>query len=346
MTAADGEAGYRLIREMNPDLILLDLSLPLLDGTEVCRKARASGITTPIVMLTARGDEADRVFGLEDGADDYVTKPFSIRELIARIRAILRQRRDWLQDRAHFDRDLRKAAEVQRRLLPQAFPPLATLDYAGSCHPASGVGGDYFDVIDLGPGKVGLVVADVCGKGVPAALLTASIHATVRSCAAPAGDRCDRLLQEVNGLLYGRIDSGRFATMFYGVYDDATRTLVYANAGHPPPVCVTSDGASRELVEAGTPLAMFPTLEPFRATIRLAAGDTLLIFSDGIVEALDAQGDEFRTDRLVHLARHAASVESLHQEIVAAVDRHSAGLPPADDITLLVARGRGDEAAR
>ena len=342
VSTSDGADGYRMIRETNPDLILLDLTLPSLDGTEICRRARSSGITTPIVMLTARGDETDRVLGLEDGADDYVTKPFSIRELVARVRAILRQRREWLQERAHLDRDLRKAAEVQRRLLPQASPPVATLDYAGSCQPASLVGGDYFDFIDIAPGRVGLLVADVCGKGIPAALLTASIHAAMRSSAPLADTRCADLLQEVNTLLYQSTDPSRFATMVYAVYDDATATLTVANAGHPPPLHVAAAGHVLELDGGGPPLGMFEALAISLRTVALAPGDWLVMFSDGVLEAADVDDGEFGIDRLVELVTRtcATTADALRAEIVAAVEQHTRGRPPADDVTVVVARGR------
>jgi phosphoserine phosphatase RsbU/P len=125
---------------------------------------------------------------------------------------------------------------VQQRLFPQHRPALATLDYAAYCQPALGMSGDYYDFLDLGSGRLGLLVADVVGKGVPAALLMASIHAAIRTRAALFQNRCGELLSDLNTLLYESTDPGMYATVFYAVYDESSRVLTYANAGHQPPV--------------------------------------------------------------------------------------------------------------
>ena len=234
IAATDGETGYRLIREQKPDLILLDLMLPKLNGYDLCRRVRAEGFNTPIVMLTARGQEADRVLGLDLGADDYVSKPFSVRELLARIRAILRQRRVLLRDHGDFEEEVRVASDVQKRLFPQFQPLLATLDSVGICLPARGVSGDYYDFIDLSAGKLGMVVADVAGKGVSAALLVASLHACIRTHAPLLGDRCGEVVARVNALLYEATDTERFATLFYAVYDAFYDTSEFRVSRLPP----------------------------------------------------------------------------------------------------------------
>src|SRR6516164_7570245 len=171
------------------DLILLDVMLPHKDGFEVCRELRQTGVSTPIVMLTAKSGEFDKVLGLDLGADDYVTKPFSPRELRARIRAALRHQPGEPAN-PDLQRQLRVAREVQQRFFPTHRPLLATLDYAAFCQPALGMSGDYYDLLDLGNGRLGLLVADVVGKGVPAALLMAFIHAAIRTHAPFFQDRC------------------------------------------------------------------------------------------------------------------------------------------------------------
>ena len=167
--ARDGEAASRRAREQPFDLIILDVMLPSKDGFEVCRELRRAGLQTPVILLTAKTQESDKVLGLDLGANDYVTKPYSPRELRARVRAIFRQQQGLLAESGRLDQEVRIAAEVQQRLFPQVRPPLATLDYAGYCHPARHVSGDYYDFLDLVPGKLGLLVADVAGKGISAA---------------------------------------------------------------------------------------------------------------------------------------------------------------------------------
>ena len=343
-TASDGEAGYRLIREKDPDLVILDLMLPKLNGYEVCRRIRAEGYTTPIVMLSAQGQEADRVFGLDLGANDYVTKPLSVRELLARVRAIFRMHQEQLSERRHFEHEIHIASEVQRRLFPQSRPALASLDYVGCCQPASGVGGDYFDFLELAPGKLALVVADVAGKGVSAALLMASLHGCVRANAPLFGEQCSALLTKVNALLYEATGAERFATLFYGVYDDATHRFTYINAGHPSPLLIHRGAASvpafRKLDSNAPPVGIFLTLSPLQQSVQLLPEDWLLIFTDGLTEALNGEDEEFGTDRLLKVfsSNCYRTATEMRDVILTEVDRHAGGRPPSDDRTLIVAR--------
>lgn len=356
LTAGNGEVGYRLIRERNPDLVILDVMLPGLNGFELCRKVRGEGCTTPILMLTAKSQEDDRVLGLDFGADDYVIKPFSLRELIARVRAIFRQEKDRQVERKHFDQEMRIAAEVQQRLFPQRQPRLTTLDYAGSCWPAGGVSGDTYDFLELAPGKLGMLLADVCGKGMSAALLMATVQACVRTHGPILGNRCcDDVMARVNAILYEAIDSGRFVTMFYAVYDDASRRLTYANAGHPSPL-VLHRRAMAELYESNRvpnassqscarldsstpPLGIFSELAPSQQVIDLSAGDWLLIFSDGIPEAANDAGQEFGADRIAEVvAQHMdGPAAEARDAVLRDVLRHCGGQPQRDDMTLIVA---------
>src|SRR5215475_2682708 len=236
LTAADGEAGYQTLCEHSPDLVILDLMLPKLSGYELCKRVRGEGFNAPILMLSARSQEGDRVLGLDLGANDYVTKPFSLRELLARVRALLRHEREHRLDEERLSEELRMASRVQRELLPRGLPAVTGIDYAGICLPARGVSGDYYDFLPLGNGKLGMLLADVSGKGMSAALLGASLHASVRANAPAAGECCGEVLAKANGLLFETTTPERFATVFYGVYDAARRTLTFANAGHYPPM--------------------------------------------------------------------------------------------------------------
>ena len=348
VTASDGERAYRLIHEVHPDLIVMDVMLPGIWGDELCRRVRAEGVTTPIVLLTARAEESQRVDGLDGGADDYVSKLFAIRELSARIRSILRNRRESAGAHQHLIHDLRVASEVQARLLPQTRPALRTLDCAGLCRPAQAVGGDYFDHLSVGDDQLALIVADVAGKGMPAALLMASLHGHLRAKAPACGVRVDHALASVNEFLYKEADGSRYATLFYAVYDDRTRVLRYVNAGHPPPIVFNGAGNLRMLSATTPPAGLFADVyvgSGFSRTVeelQLHAGDWLIISSDGVTEAASPRGEEFGQDRFVDIARRHRheSPEGMCDAVLEAVAAFAAGAPQADDMTVLAARVR------
>jgi sigma-B regulation protein RsbU (phosphoserine phosphatase) len=306
LTAADGEAGYRMLSEHSPDLVILDLMLPKLSGYDLCRRARSEGFHAPILMLSARSQEADRVMGLDLGANDYVSKPFSLRELLARVRALLRHEREHRQGEEGLNRELEMAAKVQQDLLPRAFPNVPGLDYAGVCRPARGVSGDYYDFLPLGDGKLGFLLADVSGKGISAALLGASLHAAVRTNVRSGEADCGRVLAKANRLLFETTAPERFATVFYAVYDAATRKLTYANAGHCPPMLVRKDSCTR-LESLTPPLGMLPELAEIEREVQLVPGDWLLVFSDGVTEAADQNGVEFGEEGLLRAFHRAGA---------------------------------------
>ncbi len=341
--ARDGEAASRRAREQPFDLIILDVMLPYKDGFEVCRELRRAGLQTPVILLTAKTEESDKVLGLDLGANDYVTKPYSPRELRARVRAIFRQQQGLLAESGRLDQEVRIAADVQQRLFPQVQPRLATLDYAGYCHPARRVSGDYYDFMRLAPGKLGLLVADVAGKGISAALLMASMHACIRTHATVFGERCGEVVTEVNALLYGATDPDRFATLFYGIYDDATRRLTYSNAGHEPALLVRAGEPQPTCVRLGAgtpPVGIFATLPAVQSTVELERGDWLAIFSDGIPEALNQKEEEFGRERLLEIlvGNRQRSAGEMRDAILGEVTKFSDGGPQSDDLTLIVAR--------
>ena len=345
LTACDGETAYRLMRDQQPDLVVLDVMLPLLSGVEVCRRIRGEGMTLPIVMLTALCEESQRVTGLDAGADDYVIKPFMLGEFLARVRGLLRHRREWHVERDQLRRDVRSAAEVQQQLLPRSKPATATIDLSGACRPALGVGGDYFDFIEVGPHLWGLVLADVAGKGIPAALTMASLHAVVRTEAPRFERRCADFMSRINAVLHGTIQAGRYATMFYGLYDDDARTLSYVNAGHPAPLVIRRDAAATTVVALDAcvpPVGMFPVMRAQEHLLQLSPGDWLAAYSDGVSEALDVTEEEFGKSRIVTLvAENAGSTaDAMLGLIEEAVLCHTAGRPQHDDITLVIGRAQ------
>ena len=344
LTASDAERAYRLIHDERPDLVLMDVMLPGMWGSELCRRVRAEGVTTPIVMLTAKGDESDRVVGLDLGADDYVSKPFGVRELCARIRSILRSRRDAAGDHDRLAHELQSAADVQRTLFPRQRPALRTLDCAGVCQPASAVGGDYFDYVPIDRARVALALADVAGKGMPAALQMASLHGVIRAQAAPMAARLEELLTTINSLLHRDQDWGRpsYATLFYGVYDDVTQILEYVNAGHPAALVVRANARLGHFSLDATcpPVGMFETIAAAPARIQLEAGDWLFVYSDGATEAVNANGDEFGRQRLIDFVSRCEhdSARSLCEGVLEALAQYRGDVRQHDDITVLGAR--------
>ncbi len=339
LTASDGEAGYRSLCDNQPDLVILDLMLPKLSGYDLCRRVRGEGFNAPILMLSARSQEGDRVLGLDLGANDYVSKPFSLRELLARVRALLRHEREHHLDEERLNSELKLAEKVQQELFPRVLPHAPGLDYAGICRPARGVSGDYYDFLPLGDGKLGLLLADVSGKGMSAALLGASLHAAVRANASAAGDRCGEVLAKANTLLYDTTAAERYATVFYGVYDPASRVLTYANAGHCPPM-VLRQGTCIRLDSITPPAGILPVLPALQNSIELTQGDWLLIFSDGIPEAPDENGEEFGDDGLLGALGRlgGGTAAGVCEGIVNEVRNHVREQRQPDDITVIAVK--------
>jgi phosphoserine phosphatase RsbU/P len=256
-----------------------------------------------------------------------------------RLAAVIAERMEAERRAAH---ELEIAREVQARLLPQRAPAFDSLDYAGICIQAREVGGDYYDFLYLGPGRLGLVLADISGKGISAALLMASLQASLRSHYAQAPDDLPRILRGVNRTFFDSTETSRYATLFFGVYDEAAARLRYANCGHLPPVLLRPDGSVQRLMPTASVIGLFDEWQCEIREIDLGQGDTLIAFSDGVVEALDANGVEFGEERLVDLLRQQTSLSAdlVVKSVVGAVQRHS-GPVPFDDFTLIVARSHG-----
>jgi serine phosphatase RsbU (regulator of sigma subunit) len=333
LTAANGIEGYRLVRENQPDLVILDLMLPGMDGFEICRQMRHSGLVTPVVMLTARDQETARIQGFDAGADDYVTKPFSIGELMGRVRAILR-RSEGRSDVAS-QHELDEARRIQERLLPSKIPQIRGLQIAGTSRPARIVGGDYFDVLKFNAHTVGVCIADVCGKGMPASLLMANLQATVK---AYASERIPphKLCEKVNRALCENMASGRFVTLFYAVVDAKKKLFTYCNAGHNPPLVFSPGNSPQRLSRGGAVLGIFDHWQYEEEEIRLNSGDRVLMYTDGVTESRNAEGEEFGESQILDLVCRLPGGDAamLADEVVEAATRFSHG-SFEDDLTVV-----------
>jgi sigma-B regulation protein RsbU (phosphoserine phosphatase) len=332
LTASDGEAGYRLVQEHQPDLVILDLLLPRMDGYEICSEIRRHGLATPILMLTAQDQELSRVHGFDAGVDDYVTKPFSIRELLGRVRAILR-RSEGRSDLAN-QRELDRARQVQQRLLPAEIPQLAGFHIAGTWIPARITSGDYFDVFALDERAAAVCIADVCGKGMPAALLMSNLQAAVKSLATSAM-RPRELCGQIDRLMRRNIAENGFISFFYAVLESQPKRMTYCNAGHNPPILVFGEAVSR-LECGGGLLGVFEPSPYDEQQIQLRSGDHVLLYTDGVTESRNAAGEEFGEERLLDLVRgfESNNAAALADDVVVAARRFSHGRVE-DDLTVV-----------
>jgi phosphoserine phosphatase RsbU/P len=235
------------------------------------------------------------------------------------------------------NREIEIAREVQQRLFPQSFPAVANLEYAGYCRPARGVGGDYYDFLGLPGGRFGLAIGDVSGKGVPAALLMASLQASVRG--QSGSGNVAELMTTVNRLVCDVSPENRYATFFYGQYDPVSRRLIYSNGGHNSPMVLRGAEVLR-LETGGPPVGLFPFSRYQQDEVQLEAGDLLIFFTDGISEAENPAQDEWGEEPLI-VATRSVSGElpaRIIERLMVEADRFANGAPQHDDMTLVIAK--------
>jgi sigma-B regulation protein RsbU (phosphoserine phosphatase) len=349
VTADSPAALLRTARTGGFDLILADLNYTRdttsgQEGMDMLASLEEQGNTAPVVVMTAWGNVDLAVEAMRRGACDFIQKPWDNNRLLATIRKQAEPER-----RRHSELEI--AANVQQKMFPRKLQRLDSLDYAGHCVPAREVGGDYYDFLDASlvtqsdrttsPLRaIGFVLADVSGKGVPAALLMANLQACFRSQAPEALQRPSAMLRIVNKHFYESTTAERFATLFFGVYDDRTRKLRYVNCGHCPPFLLRANGEIDRLGPTATPLGAFADWKCREAEAELRVGDTLLLYSDGVTEAGIEGAEEFGEDRLTHALRvnQWQPAEALVQAVVDDVADFSAG-SRSDDVTVVGLRG-------
>jgi len=241
--------------------------------------------------------------------------------------------------RERISREIEIAREVQERLFPQSLPEIEGLDYAGACRPAQEVGGDYFDFLKLAGGEFGFAIGDVSGKGISAALLMASLQASIRSQTLSGNHDLAGLMTNVNRLIYDSSASNRYATLFYAQYDPASRMLRYVNAGHNPPFVLRANTVIP--LDTGGPvvgLLQQPRYE--QGSLVLEPADLVVCYTDGISESLNAAEQEWGEQRLIETTRswRAASAGQILDHIMDAATKFAAGAPQHDDMTLVIVR--------
>lgn len=334
----DGTQGLsRAVRE-SPDLVILDVMLPGLNGFEVCERLKKEGFSAPIFMLTALGDEKAKLRGLGLGADDYLPKPFSVEELLLRVRNAFDRADRTLGKAKAYELELERAREIQQESLPKRPPRMRGLDLWGAVKPSTLVGGDYFDYLRIGPGKIAIIVADVCGKGMPAALyvqrMQGIVHASMPHVES-AGDIL-RQLQQHLGLTLG---PASFITAIAGVVDQGEGTFDVACAGHPP--ALLKRGATIEMLKAEG-MWIGPTmgrsfeelLQP--VTIEYKPGDLIVFYTDGVIECMNRNEEEFGMARWQDVLLQAGGTSrALVRSTFNELRRFAGDQLQSDDITIV-----------
>jgi sigma-B regulation protein RsbU (phosphoserine phosphatase) len=339
------------------DLVLMDLNYARdttsgREGLDILTQLKDSGDAPPIVVMTGWATVGLAVEAMQRGVGDFVEKPWvntRLLEVLQKQIEIGRERRNARRSAIENNRsqneiasqlqrqgrEMEEARAIQLGFLPKEIPQIAGYEIAGAWQPARVVGGDYYDVLSFGEDTLGLCIADVAGKGMPAALLMSNLQAAVRGLASPAMSP-EILCERLNTLVCRNIASDRFITFFYAQLDGASRQLRYSNAGHNAPIVVHRDGTHDRLDEGGSVLGIFQSQNFVAGTCTLQSGDRVLLFTDGVAEASLPEGEEFGDARLIQLVRDncQASAEQLQKTVLATVGTFCGG-NWHDDATLI-----------
>jgi len=346
LTAADGEAGLNMAKERHPDLILLDIMMPKMDGIEVCRRLRADASLPfmPIIMVTAKADSKDIVAGLEAGGDEYLTKPVDHAALVARVKSMLRikdlhdtvcDQTARLQEQSNqLKVQLETATKIQSLFWPE-IPKLQGGNHIWAISaPAAYVGGDFYDIIPLSDGSLLTYVADVSGKGVPAALIMAALSTKIRG-EAGLQNEVDKLLETINNSTYELIsEEGFFITIVVGRYWPDSGKMQIVLGGHLPPLWTCKDVVNKMDFARGMAIGVSPDTRYEKNEILLSSGESILFYSDGIIEARDKKSELFGSERLTNLIKNSQG-PPFADAILKSVRLWQGGLPATDDQTIL-----------
>ncbi|MFZ3216074.1 MAG: SpoIIE family protein phosphatase [Candidatus Acidiferrales bacterium] len=357
-TVTSPAALFAAINRKGFDLILMDLNYARdttsgREGLDLLARLKATENAPPIVVMTGWATVGLAVEAMQQGVGDFVEKPWvnsRLLEIIQKQLQLGRERREARQQAlasskeqmeiaSHLhaqEREIVEALSIQQGFLPKDIPQLRGYRIAGAWQPARVVGGDYYDVLPFGQDTLGICIADVAGKGMPAALLMSNLQAAFRGFASPSLAP-ETLCARLNSLICRNIASDRFITLFYAQLDGAARQLRYTNAGHNAPIVTHRDGTHSRLLEGGGILGVFPIQEYSTGICDLAAGDRVLLFTDGVTEARSPEGEEFGEARLRELLdrNRGASAEDLQKIVLDAAGEFCRGHWD-DDATLIV----------
>ncbi|MGH9312473.1 MAG: PP2C family protein-serine/threonine phosphatase [Vicinamibacterales bacterium] len=338
---ASADAVVEKLREQSYELLLIDLNYSRdttsgREGLELLSRVRAFDAGLPVVVMTGWGSIDTAVDAMRRGARSFVQKPWDDATLLEILQREIEEARAARRRDEKQQREQHEARLIQRGLLPASFPATPSFRIAGAWQPASGFGGDCYDALTFGTDVLGMSIADVAGKGLPAALLMSNLQAAVRAFAQDQA-RPRAICASVNRLLCLNMTSGRFVTFCYLRLDGARRVVSYANAGHNPPLLARADGRIEKLSIGGMVLGVFQDTGYDEAELPLEAGDRILLYTDGITEARDASGDEFGDERLAALLleRRDLGADSLYKAVLDRVTSFASdGFQ--DDATIIV----------
>lgn len=338
---ASPDAAVAALQARTFDLVLMDLNYTGdttsgREGIDLLTRVQQIDRLLPVIVMTGWGTVDLAVEAMRRGVRDFVQKPWDNAQLIATLKHEIEQGRARRRRDAAEQRELAEALKIQKRLLPQEVPQIEGWELAVSWQPASGVGGDCFDAIRFGSTRLALSIADVVGKGIPAALLMSNLQAAVRAFASDVVEPRE-LCHQVNRILCGNIAEGRFISFFYALLDATTGTLTHTNAGHYLPMLVRADGSVERLGLGGPVLGVIPTAEYGQGQVSIMAGDRLVLFTDGLTEARSAADEEFGEERLLDMiiAHRTCSAPALQARLADAVVAFTGG-HLQDDATLIV----------
>ncbi len=344
------EALKRLNQDEGIDMVLSDINMPQMDGLTLLEQIPEVDPNIRSVIVSAYGDMKNIRTAMNRGAFDFVTKPLDFEDLRVTIERTLQHLTEWREALAVRDKlvalqnELDVASKMQQSILPTRFPGGDDYQLFANMEPARNVGGDFFDVVRLENSRIGLAIADVSDKGVPAALFMMSSRTLLKGAAIGSPEPGD-VLREVNELLNEDNEAAMFVTVLYAVFNPANGELVYSNGGHNPPVIVHADGSFTVLpLTGGIALGMLPDIEYGQKTITLSPGDTAILYTDGVTEAMNADDEEFGLERLCRIFADAPpkDAKEANSTIFKAVHDFAGYTPQSDDITCLTLRRSED----
>jgi len=345
--ALSGESALQSIERSQPDLVLLDILMPGIDGYEVCRRLRASPQTReiPVMFLSSLEEVQNKTLGFEVGGNDYLTKPFELLEVKARVRSLLKAKAYSDAVKEKIASELRIAREIQLGILPADLASSTAgtgIEIETFLEPAREVGGDLYEVLRTDDGRLVVVIGDVSGKGIPAALFMAVTMTLVRTMGFRYREP-DEIIFQVSEALVRQNSREMFVTLFCAVVDPAKDLLSCASAGHPSPARLRPGSPpSLPVGPTGGLAGIEPGLKMTRKSIEFLPGDTLVLYTDGVVEAMDERDELFGDERLLaHLASAPGRTASeTVSGLVGAVRRFVGKREPSDDIAILALRRR------
>jgi sigma-B regulation protein RsbU (phosphoserine phosphatase) len=344
LVAKDGATALDIARRGAADLVLLDVMMPGIDGFEVCRRLKAEPATreAAVIFLSARGEVSDKVSGLVLGAVDYITKPIQGEEVLARVATHLSRlhlARALRDSRDRLDKELAGAAHMQRLLLPAEMPAHPSVSFAARYETSRHAGGDYYDIIPLGPNRFGIMVADVSGHGAPAAIIMAMIRAVLHTHPGPPDDP-PSVLHYINRHFRFLWDTAMYATAVYAVLDTAAQTVRLSSAGHPPPLLLRPGEPVAALPIDTTTCLLWDELKNVPCVDHeLRAGDRLVFYTDGITERQARNDVMYDPDQFAAALTQIGAVapSAIVEQVMAVLDAFADGHEPDDDQTLVVA---------